>query len=64
VLRTIDERIKPEPGTVIEIHAGADYRDWGLVDGLFARGLLVEIPAEGLRSGEQLQFYGRAARSR
>lgn len=40
-----------------EIHAGAAYRDFGLVDALLAAGAVVEIPAGGLRHGEQLAFY-------
>lgn len=47
------------PGTVFEIHAGAQYRDFGLVDGLRRRGAAVEIPAEHLGQGEQLAFYHR-----
>jgi hypothetical protein len=34
VLAGIDERVRPRPGDVFEIHAGAEYRDFGLVDGL------------------------------
>lgn len=49
-------------GTVFEIHAGADYREWGLVEGLRARGGSVEVPAEGLVQGEQLALYRRGPR--
>jgi hypothetical protein len=42
-----------------EIHAGATYRDFGLVEGLRRAGGIVEIPAAGLRQGEQLAFYLR-----
>jgi hypothetical protein len=31
VLVSIDERIAPNPGDVVEIHAGSDYRDFGLL---------------------------------
>ena len=44
-------------GDVVEIHAGADYRDYGLVEGLRAQGVAVVVPTEGLRLGEQLRFY-------
>lgn len=63
VLSSIDERVHPEPGDVFEIHAGAEYRDFGLVDGLRARGCLVEIPTDGLRIGDQLRFYKEATGS-
>ena len=62
VLEMIDERIASRPGDVIEIHAGAEYRDFGLVAGLVARGCVVANPTEGLPIGHQLQFYGQAAR--
>lgn len=45
------------PGTVFEVHAGADYRNFGLVDELRRRGASVEIPAAHLGQGEQLAFY-------
>jgi hypothetical protein len=48
-------------GAVFEIHAGAAYRDSGLVEGLEDRGAVVEVPAEGLGLGEQLRFYAQAA---
>lgn len=44
-------------GDVVEIHAGADYRDYGLVEGLRTQGVDVVVPTEGLRLGEQLRFY-------
>jgi hypothetical protein len=40
-----------------EIHAGAAYRDFGLVDGLLQRDAKVEIPMEHLSQGEQLAAY-------
>jgi hypothetical protein len=47
-------------GAVVEIHAGVEYRDSGLVTGLEDRGAVVVVPTEGLSLGEQLHFYGRA----
>jgi hypothetical protein len=42
---------------VFEIHAGADYRDFGLADGLLQRGAVVTVPTLGLSQGRQLAFY-------
>ena len=44
VLHQIDSQLGSVFGVVIEVHAGADYRDWGLVDGLRARGAMVSAP--------------------
>ncbi len=44
-------------GTVFEVHAGAEYRNYGLVDELRRRGAIIEIPAAHLSQGEQLAFY-------
>lgn len=43
-----------------EIHAGAPYRDFGLVEGLQGTGAVVVNPTEGLRIGHQLSFYAKA----
>ena len=48
-------------GEVFEIHAGAEYRDFGLVEGLRVRNCPVEVPTEGMRIGEQLRFYKQVA---
>ena len=48
---------------VFEIHAGAAFRDFGLVDGLERRGAAVEIPARGMSQGAQLAFYAAARRA-
>ncbi len=60
VLDQLDEHTRPGIGDVIEIHAGADYRDYGLIEGLQDRGCGVEVPTEGLRIGSQLHFYAMA----
>ncbi|SVD99892.1 uncharacterized protein METZ01_LOCUS452746 [marine metagenome] len=57
VLVVIGKRICPRPGDVFEIHAGAEYRDFGLVEGLTQQGCLVDVPTQGKRIGEQLRFY-------
>jgi hypothetical protein len=49
--------VRLDTSDVIELHAGADYRNFGLVQGLEQRGVSVEIPTEGMRIGEQLRFY-------
>jgi hypothetical protein len=43
-----------------EVHAGAEYRDFGLLDGLRRRGASIETPTEGLGIGKQLAFYTKA----
>jgi uncharacterized protein DUF6884 len=42
-----------------EVHAGMEYREFGLRQGLEGEGAKVEVPARGLRMGEQLAFYAR-----
>ena len=59
VLRAIEQQIGPSAGDIVEIHAGSDYRDYGLVIGLLERGVSVENPTQGMRVGEQLGFYNR-----
>jgi len=40
-----------------EVHAGAAYRDFGLVSGIRSAGAFVEIVGEGLPIGRLLSFY-------
>lgn len=63
-LQQIDSQIGTLSGLEIELHAGADYRDFGLVDGLQRRGATVVVPALGLSQGRQLAFYADANRGR
>lgn len=42
-------------GKVVEIHAGAAYRNHGLIEGLESEGARVLVPLEGAKIGEQLQ---------
>jgi hypothetical protein len=63
VLSAIDEQIRPVPGDRFEIHAGAEYREFGLADGLLRRGCVIEVPALGMSIGRQLQFYKAARES-
>jgi hypothetical protein len=60
VLMAIDERIMTRTGDVVEMHAGAEYRDFGLVAGLTRRGCQIENPTQGLGIGRQLKFYEAA----
>lgn len=57
VIRAIEDRLGDLRGVTFEVHAGASYRDHGLVDGLRAAGASVEVPAAGRNLGEQLAFY-------
>ena len=57
VLKDLESLGNPQPGDVFEIHAGSEYRNFGLVDGVRKLGCEVDIPTEGLRIGVQLRFY-------
>ena len=59
VLKQLAARVQPRPGDQIEFHAGANYRAFGLEEGLRELGCSTESPTEGLRMGEQLSFYSR-----
>ena len=51
VLKALDTEAPPLKGKTVEIHAGAAYRNWGLVDGLRQRGATVQVPLAHLRPG-------------
>jgi hypothetical protein len=53
-------RYGPSARLVVEVHAGADYREF-LVDRLTGYGMTVEVPLEGLRLGEQKRWYRERA---
>lgn len=57
VLRQLDSELGSWVGRTLEIHAGAEYVDYGLAAGLRERGAKVERPARGLKLGEQRSFY-------
>lgn len=59
-LAAIDYKLGDVRSYVFEIHAGSDYRDFGLTDGLLLRGALVVVPTLGLTQGRQLAFYANA----
>ena len=60
ILATIDHKLGGVQSYVFEIHAGSDYRDFGLTDGLLLRGAFVAVPTLGLTQGRQLTFYANA----
>jgi hypothetical protein len=57
VLADLAAHLGPLGKVTFEVHAGADYREFGLVDGLGAAGAAVAVPAAGLMLGHQLRFY-------
>ena len=57
VFAAIVQKIQPERGDIFEIHAGANYRDFGLTDALENLGCIIENPTKGMGIGKQLQFY-------
>jgi cytoplasmic iron level regulating protein YaaA (DUF328/UPF0246 family) len=57
VLAALDDRVAPRAGDVVEIHAGAEYRDFGLEQGLQQRGVTVLVPTARMPLGRQLAFY-------
>ena len=57
VLADLRRELGPVDGMTIEIHAGADYANFGLVDGLRAAGAEVEQPTAGMTIGVQLAWY-------
>lgn len=60
VLAQLHERLGDLGTYEFEIHVGAPYRDFGLLDGLRTVGATILNPTEGLRIGHQLAFYARA----
>lgn len=62
VLRSIEKRIQPRHGDVVELHCGAEYRDFGLAAGLQQRGVALENPTQGMPIGKQLSFYKESRR--
>lgn len=60
VVMSLQETIGPVKGHVFEVHAGAEYRDFGLVQGLEVLGAQVENPVENRGLGQQLAFYAAA----
>lgn len=57
VLAALRRELGPLNGKTFEIHAGSDYADFGLADGLRADGAHVEQPTAGMPFGVQLAWY-------
>jgi hypothetical protein len=60
VLARLDREL-PRSATSVEIHAGKEYRDFGLVEGLERRGLNVAVPLRHLGMGQQVAWYRSVA---
>jgi len=60
VVTVLEQRLGTLAGIDFEMHAGANYCDWGLVDGLRTRGGSVTNLTTGLSMGLQLRFYKQA----
>lgn len=58
VLMELRRRLGELGAYEFEVHAGANYVEFGLEEGLRAAGASVLRPAQGLGLGEQLAFYG------
>jgi hypothetical protein len=63
VLAEIVRRVRPRKGDIFEVHAGADYLDFGLVNGLEALDCVIDNPTAGMSFGRQLRFYKKAPRT-
>lgn len=59
VVEELNRTLGSLAGVSFEIHAGTEYREFGLHQALEQQGARVEVPTRGLRMGEQLAFYGR-----
>ena len=64
VLQQLDDELGSCDGLTFEIHAGANYTNYGVVSGLQSRGATVERPAAGLGMGQQLALYSDAVLTR
>jgi len=62
VLNQIDHALGHISGLEFEVHAGSSYLNFGLTEGLRARGATVLDPLRGLALGHRLAFYKRRAR--
>jgi hypothetical protein len=58
VLRALEEQLGSLRGVHFEVHASANYVEYGLRDGLIQAGATVSWPTKGLPLGKQLQYYG------
>lgn len=59
ILAALEAQFGPVRGKIVEIHAGYEYRAYGLVGGLKARGALVIEMLSDRSIGEQIAWYQR-----
>jgi hypothetical protein len=57
VLAEVDRRLGPLSGKTVEIHAGFEYREYGVKRGLEMRGAKVVVPLEHANRGQQVAWY-------
>ena len=60
VLESLRTELGDLRGIEFECHAGSEYLNFGVVDGLQALGATVTVPTEGLSFGRQLAFYSNS----
>ena len=60
VLQSLQYKCGIAKGDIVEIHAGDEYRNFGLIDGLLDIKAIIEIPVQGMKFGHQLNFYKTA----
>ena len=59
VLMALEQELGAVGPHSFEIHAGAAYARYGLLEGLSRAGADVELPLDGLTMGQRLAFYKR-----
>ena len=57
VLSELNEALGDLRGFTFEVHAGAAYLNFGLLDGLVELGARIESPVAGMPQGKRLHFY-------
>ena len=57
VVQSLQRRLGSLQGHHFELHAGANYLEFGLVDALVRSGASVSWPTRGLPMGKQLRYY-------
>ena len=60
VLQSLQYKCGIAKGDIVEIHAGHEYRNFGLIDGLLDIKATMEIPVQGMKFGHQLNYYKTA----
>ena len=59
VVQALQRRLGTLQGHHFELHAGANYLEFGLIDALTQHGGTVSWPTRGVPMGKQLQYYQR-----